>query len=433
MRYQSVLSLLALVIGCCSSAVSQINPMPCSAAVNANGFIDWTKLPAPKPGVALNAAIPVAGLQDLTATVEIPAVTPRPGALNGSSFAVNSPIALLVAANATVTLVFNHPVKGVSVSIGISGRFNRGVRMRAYVSPDSIALPVPPDAEVTASAFDFPSPGDVATAPLQIRSATASIRAVVIQFTGDGFEYFSYEVINLRVEDASAPDPSKQVPANGLKQWLRADTVLSNVNFYPRFPSWPDQSGNHADATSPDGVLALPDGPNCAAAVLVGDKLSANLPINGWTGMTIFFVSKSNSDVGGWWENQALYWEESESWGATFLTPSQTNAFFRFGTTQTNNQPIYARPVNVGGDYTLTTAIHDGNTDRLYVNGVLALRQGGKRAVISGVTSTEWIGAGLNNTFFSGSIGEILVYDRALSGTEREIVEHYLMKKFGLF
>jgi hypothetical protein len=118
--------------------------------------------------------------------------------------------------------------------------------------------------------------------------------------------------------------------------------------------------------------------------------------------------------------------------GNEFFSPSQTNAFFRFGTTQVNNQPVYARPVNIGGDFSLTTAIHDSNTDSLFVNGILVLKQQGKHAAISGTVPTATIGAGLNNTFFTGNIGEILIYDRALSDGEREIVEHYLAVKYGV-
>lgn len=256
----------------------------------------------------------------------------------------------------------------------------------------------------------------------------------MIQFSdGNDDEHFYYNVINLRVESGSGPDPSLQVPRIGLKQWLRADTVYEPYAAFIPLTSWPDQSGNHANAAG-TFLPALPDGLNCSPAVSnFGNGLSANLPIDGWTGMTVFMVSSSAADVGGWWENQPLFWNETAYWGSTFFTPSQSNVFFRFGTTQTNNEPIYARPVNVGGDYTLTTAIHNGATDSLYLNGVLAFQQGGKLAAISGVGSTESIGAGLANTYFTGSIGEILIYDRALTDTERDTVEHYLMKKFGLY
>jgi concanavalin A-like lectin/glucanase superfamily protein len=368
----------------------------------------------------------------LTATVQIPAA----GGLNGGpgTFVVVSPIDLQVSTTAKVTLTFSKPVRGVSASIGNGGRFERSPSMSAYSNPANIGTNIPPSASVTATAFDSPSPGDDASTPLQIRSEMADIKAVVLQFPPND-EAFAYDIINLRVESGSGPDASAAVPASGLKQWLRADSIYQSGYVFAPLPVWPDKSGNHADASMPGGVQAsLPDGPNCAPVVaLSGFGLSANLPINGWTGMTVFLVSKSATDVGGWWENQPLFWGETQEWGTTFFTPSQSGVFFRFGTTQVNNQPIYSRPVTAGGDYTLLTAIHNGTTDSLYLNGVLALTQGGKESAIAGTSSTEWIGKGLNNTFFSGAVGEILVYDRALTDVERDNVEHYLMKKFGLF
>jgi Concanavalin A-like lectin/glucanases superfamily len=351
---------------------------------------------------------------------------------NGN-FTIASPVALNVVTGNPLTLTFNHPIKGLSASVNTFGRFERTVTLTGYVSPSDIGAVYPPAAQVTASAFDHPSSGDFSTTPLQIRSEGADMSAAVIQFS-PSVEYFSYAVTNLRIESGSAPDPSKQVPTHGLKQWLRADSIYDPYSQFDVVGGWPDQSGNHADASGTI-MASAPDGPNCAAVVTFNGKagLSANLPINGWHEMTVFLVSQSAGDIGGWWENQPLFWGETSQWGTTFFTPSQSNVFFRFGTEQVNNQPIYARPVNVGGDYTLTTAIHDGSTDRLYLNSLLALKQSGKRDALSGVSPVEQIGAGLDNTFFTGAIGEILVYDRALSDEERAVVEHYLMKKFGLF
>jgi hypothetical protein len=435
MKCSVVVSVFIGALTCYSPASAQlVNLRPCLNGIQADGFVDWTKLPAVQPGAALNATIPVTGIPGLTVTVQIPSTPIIQG--TSSTFTVISPIDLQTAANGQVILIFNHPVRGVSTSIGNAGRFGRSPSMSAYTSASDIGGPVPPAAQVTASAFDHPSGGDIATTPLQIRSEGADMSAVMIEFPDSASEHLSYDITNLRVESGTGPDASKEVPANGLKQWLRADSIYQPYPQVPTVPNWPDQSGNHADATAPGGVPpGTPDGPNCTAVVRFGGTagVSANLPINGWSGMTVFLVSKSTNDIGGWWENQPLFWGETALWGTTFVTPSQSNVFFRFGTEQVNNQPIYARPVNFGGDYSLTTAIHDGDVDRLYVNGVLALRQGGKRTSLSGVSSTEWIGAGLNNSFFSGAVGEILVYDRALSDRERDIVEHYLMKKFGLF
>ena len=108
-------------------------------------------------------------------------------------------------------------------------------------------------------------------------------------------------------------------------------------------------------------------------------------------------------------------------------TPSR---LLTFGTTQVGNQPIYSRPATIGGNFSVTTAIHNGNTDSLYINGLLALNQGNKYASISGASSAATIGTGLNNSPFTGNLGETLIYNRALSNDERAVVERYLITKY---
>ncbi len=104
---------------------------------------------------------------------------------------------------------------------------------------------------------------------------------------------------------------------------------------------------------------------------------------------------------------------------------------FRFGTTQVGNQPIYNRPVTIGQDFTVIRAVHNESTDSLYVDGQLVLRQEGKLPVLSGATGAGFIGRGINNTYFTGEISEILVYDRVLNSEEANTVEFYLRNKFG--
>jgi Concanavalin A-like lectin/glucanases superfamily len=306
----------------------------------------------------------------------------------------------------------------------------------------------PPGAEPTGSvATAGTDRGDeqLITATLQIRSLHTDIMAVWIVVNADMVEGLVVDFINMRIESGSAPDPALQVPAAGLREWLRADKIPTSLpdtgvstEITVPFASWPDESGKGSDAvpamSGGSGNLTIA-GSNCTPAVSFSGPstvLNFTLPINGWTGMTVFMAAQAAVDAPGWWQNQALIWNESQQWGTTFFTPSQTDAFFRFGTTQVNNQPIYSRPVNVGGDFSLTTAIHDSSVDSLYVNGLLALRQKGKDPTIAGTLHTAVLGAGLLGSYFTGNIGEILIYDRALSSDEREVVEHYLISKYGI-
>lgn len=222
--------------------------------------------------------------------------------------------------------------------------------------------------------------------------------------------------------------------------WLRADRVnISNgpVIALGTVLNWPDQSGNGSNAVPPsssDGPMSFKDGPNCKPIISFnpGQKLTFNLPINGWTGMTVLLASQVYANAGASGTNQALLWNQTAPGGTTYFTPSQTHTYFQFGTTQANNQQSYAPPFDIGGDFSITTAMHNGTTDSLYVNGLLVLQQSGKLPSIAGASATASIGAGLGNTFFTGNIGEILVYDRALSTQERETIEHYLATKYGV-
>ena len=81
----------------------------------------------------------------------------------------------------------------------------------------------------------------------------------------------------------------------------------------------------------------------------------------------------------------------------------------------------------------MTEASKDGTTDALYVNGALVLSQGGKLATIAGCQDTGNVGRGYNdNTYFTGDIAEVLVYNRALSQGERQAVEAYLNNKYAV-
>ena len=132
-------------------------------------------------------------------------------------------------------------------------------------------------------------------------------------------------------------------------------------------------------------------------------------------------------------QQAALFWNESVAWGATYLSPFQTNVNFRFGTIQPNNNSVYSRPASVGSGFTLTTAIKIGSTDSLYVNGIQRVSQGGKLATIAGSQDTGNVGRGFNNnTYFTGDIAEVLVYNRALSAAERRNLEVYLDGKYAL-
>jgi hypothetical protein len=128
-----------------------------------------------------------------------------------------------------------------------------------------------------------------------------------------------------------------------------------------------------------------------------------------------------------------MLWNENAQWGNTFISPYQSHVFARFGTSKPNTNLDYIRPgAGIGGDFTITRAVHNHEVDSLFVNGTKVLSRRDNYSVLGGTTGDGTIGKGINDTYFNGEISEILVYNRALSAREVEQVETYLRQKFGI-
>jgi hypothetical protein len=221
---------------------------------------------------------------------------------------------------------------------------------------------------------------------------------------------------------------------------LTASNVVRNG---AAIAQWNDQSGNNRHATQAAyasqpmlDATATPSGLPAVTFDGVDDFLNFNLPINGLSGMTIIMVAANTQDQNGG-DNQAqhaaVFWNETQDWGTVFLSPFQRSVMARFGTTQRNNQLPYQRPQSIGTAFTLTAAIKNGTTDRLYVNGQSVLSQSGKLPTIAGCQDIGNIGRGHDDdTFFAGKIAELLVFTRAISAQELATVQKYLTEKFGL-
>lgn len=205
---------------------------------------------------------------------------------------------------------------------------------------------------------------------------------------------------------------------------------------------WEDQSGNGRHAGQSDASrlpLFVANRFNGQPALRfdgIQQHLAFTLPINGLTEMTVMMVAANATDhdpslTGA--NHAALAWGESALWGTSYLSPFQSQVSFRFGTEQAGNRPIYTRPSSLGDCYSLSTSIHSGATDSLYVNGALVFSEGGKLASLSGAADTALIGAAWDAaTFFHGDVAEIIVYPAALDTAQRQQVENYLLGKYGI-
>ena len=277
----------------------------------------------------------------------------------------------------------------------------------------------------------FTSPYNITWDTSQVADGPHTLKAVAIDANGSSGASAGVAVTTQNVARAA------EVPQQGLRMWLRAETGVAARN--GRVGAWSDQSGSGIQAVQTNAnwkpVLTTSGQSTVIRFDGVQTRLTFPLDINGWTGMTIFLVSgNAMNSTGGQSksENAAIFWDETEWWGTTYLSPFQTNVAFRFATTQTYNWPVYQRPAPVGSNLTLAEALKSGITDYLYLNGVLAYSESGKLPTIQGAINTGALGQGYNNTFFGGDIAEVLVYNRALSESDRQGVEAYLMNKYSL-
>lgn len=235
---------------------------------------------------------------------------------------------------------------------------------------------------------------------------------------------------------------AQNIPTNELQLWLSVDKGVTQSG--GSVSNWDDQSGNNSYAEQPDDALKPKLKTNAVNGLPaiefdgVDDYMTFFLPdtINGLTEMSIFIVTANTQDSatgGSQAESAAIFWNETTSWGTVYVSPYQRTIAWRFGTTQTGNRQIYTRPTPIGSTFSLTAMIKNNDIDTLYVNGVLADQQGGKKVDLDGHQEIGQLGRGYNdNTYYPGMIAETLVYIRALSDSERAAVDSYLLGKYAL-
>jgi hypothetical protein len=412
----------------------------CNAGLRPDGYVDFTDLPpAPNfpaakngllnPSAPIALTLPVHGIPGLSVQLTIPTLTEpqAPTVYTAASgvLALNGNLG-----GNGMQLQFSQPVAGVGVIATTSGR---SANFSLTTTASNASSPGPPNFVNNSSTdtvpphyFTFPLEA-VATRGSSFALATISAAPVAASFA------------DLRVQSTAADSTSENtVPLDGLEMWLKSESAESQYALGAS--AWPDQSGKGHDATQtvtanqPGQVEA--DGNNCQGAFsFAGNQFfNFNLPIDGWEEMTVFIVGKSFVDPPA--STPAAYsagilWNENAPWGNTFVTPYQKSVVFSFGTTQQRNESIYTRPANIGQDLTITRAAHNGSTDSLYIDGQLVQSKANKLPVLGGATAAGFIGRGINNTYFTGEISEILVYDRVLTTSEASQVEFYLRDKFG--
>lgn len=214
-------------------------------------------------------------------------------------------------------------------------------------------------------------------------------------------------------------------PTANLAVWLRADAGVTlsgaSVNL------WEDQSGN-GNNVSPEF-----DSPTYESSVINSRpalsfsqaSLTGDMGFNFANDNTLFIVFKARDvNAGALWGQGYGEFVSAITDGYTQISSSNIVGIVSSDTESFANTPYLFASTNSSFNY------------KIFLNGV----QTGQAFYnqFYQISSTQYIGSDFNNDgqysyFYDGYISEIIIYHRALTTTERKIVETYLNNKYQIY
>lgn len=221
----------------------------------------------------------------------------------------------------------------------------------------------------------------------------------------------------------------------GLDIWFDANDPAGTGSIPADGPlsSWVDRSGGN-NATAVNSPIFLSNMQNGRPMVQfdgVNDQMTGTMVVNGLTTMTIFAVSANlaNQYMGFSTQYPLIEWNETSSWGNVHLSPLQHQTNWRFGTGTSGNWPNVT--YGTASAVSLTSASKNGALEELYIDGRLMGKVTDRATTIAATSSTFRLASDGTN-FLNSNVGEILVYNTALSAADRLKVTCYLKEKWGL-
>ena len=245
----------------------------------------------------------------------------------------------------------------------------------------------------------------------------------------------------------------KEIPSTQLAVWLRSDAgITTNLEGEP-VGLWSDQSGRGYDASASelaaqpsfraDGINTQPsvrfDGADDLLVLTGGGEVNGGGP---YTGKTLMLVFKTDSDIttrqvlyeqGGIGRGLNLYIDQGRVYAGVWNL-SNDDELSPWG-------PVFHSTAVAPGMSYVVMLHYDQIADRVtgYINGyVFGMTQGGTGrlyrhdvAVLGGRRGTSHFhdgtaGEGLAGSFFRGELGELVLYNAAVSERDRREVEQYL-------
>jgi len=244
-----------------------------------------------------------------------------------------------------------------------------------------------------------------------------------------------------------------QIPTGNLLMWFKADAGVTVDGSGTNVSQWADQSGNGYLAVQPlttpaDRPDLVTNGINGQAALhfdgtFGGDRLTINNnTVNLTNGLSIFIVARNDvrknynglfkifpgSNPGIIDSDLRLYWQAgtTDSGSGNLYYQTDIDAYpTTYGEIGSINQPP-----PVGSPYLYDVlAVSSGATQR--VNGVTAGVPDGNIFVPTNANFAV-IGYGFSQYALDGMFAELIVYDAALSSSQRDNVWAYLEGKYSL-
>ena len=245
-------------------------------------------------------------------------------------------------------------------------------------------------------------------------------------------------------------DPDLSIPTTDLSLWLMADTAIQK-DLAGSVSQWKDQSGNanhafqSATASRPISSIDVTTGKPTMKFNGAGHwmRIADSATLRPASQITIIAAINKNSDTNkydkilsrpyrtsGWSSPYYSYGFGEENNNQTSFWVATTGAVAR-SLVPTVYLPNPG-PVIYGVSY-------DGANQKMFLNGTLSATQ-------AATGNLDYTGAGTGTidlalgalspynltNYFGGEINEVLMYNRALSDTERQAVETYLAKKYNI-
>lgn len=205
----------------------------------------------------------------------------------------------------------------------------------------------------------------------------------------------------------------------GLKLWLKADSLV--LNDADPISTWTDSSGNGFNATAsgtarPTYKTAIQNTQPVARFNGSTNGMNVAQIISAQPDTVIISAKAQTGTSGRMWDGISGSGEQLFQLNASgFLQMYAGSAFV-------------VDAVDHYGAWHVFTAIFNGASTFSYLDGTQAAT--GNPGTNAGATANYLGWSGLT-TFMTGDIGEVLVYDTALSSTNRGLVEAYLKSKWG--